>query len=78
MNQKIKRFLSLFLSLVMAMAALPAYAAPEPATDQSSTSVERSADSSRSQRKTTTPSQWRTVKSRTPSVQTQLMLRLLT
>ena len=50
MNQKIKRFLSLFLSLVMAMAALPAYAAPEPATDQSSTSVERSADSSKTQK----------------------------
>lgn len=37
MNQKFKRILSLFLSLLMGMSALPAYAAPEQATDQSST-----------------------------------------
>lgn len=37
MNQKFKRILSLFLSLLMGMSALPAYAAPEQAADQSST-----------------------------------------
>ena len=36
MNQKFKRILSLFLSLLMGMSALPAYAAPEQAADQSS------------------------------------------
>lgn len=37
MNQKFKRILSLFLSLLMGISALPAYAAPEQAADQSST-----------------------------------------
>lgn len=37
MNQKFKRILSLFLSLLMGMSALPAYAAPEQAADQSYT-----------------------------------------
>ncbi|WP_432620701.1 hypothetical protein, partial [Butyricicoccus sp.] len=37
MNQKFKRILSLFLSLLMGMSALPAYAAPEQAADPSST-----------------------------------------
>lgn len=37
MNQKFRRILSLFLSLLMGMSALPAYAAPEQAADQSST-----------------------------------------
>lgn len=37
MNQKFKRILSLFLSLLMGMSALPAYAAPEQTADQSST-----------------------------------------
>lgn len=40
MNQKFKRILSLFLSLLMGMSALPAYAAPEQAADQSSTTAQ--------------------------------------
>ncbi len=45
MNQKFKRILSLFLSLLMGMSALPAYAAPEQAADQSST-TSQTADTS--------------------------------
>ncbi len=45
MNQQFKRILSLFLSLLMGMSALPAYAAPEQAADQPST-TSQTADTS--------------------------------
>ncbi len=45
MNQQFKRILSLGLSVLMGMSALPAYAAPEQAADQSST-TSQTADAS--------------------------------